>query len=61
MPEDKFVTVSELNAALDRQRGQIIDRRLEHMGRQREELLERIEKVEITLLKEFNSWELSGR
>ncbi len=48
MPEDKFVTVSELNVTLNLQRDQII-----------EHLLERIEKTETTLLKEFRKWAIS--
>jgi hypothetical protein len=48
MPEDKFVTVSELNTALDRQRDQI-----------GELLLERIERTETTLLKEFRKGPIS--
>ncbi len=44
MPDEKLVTVSELNAVRD----QIV-----------EQLLERIEKTETTLLKEFRKWAIS--
>ncbi len=50
MPEDKFVTVSELNVALDRQRDQIIDRLLQHVGKQREGLLEHADRQREELL-----------
>ncbi len=42
MPDERLVTTAELNAALNKQRDQIV-----------EQLLERIKKTETTLLKEF--------
>ena len=59
MADDKPVTTAEMNAALKVQREEIFGR----MDRQREEivehLLERIEKTETTLLKEFRKWAVS--
>ncbi len=48
MSEDKLVTTTELTVALSRQRDEIV-----------EQLLERIEKTETTLLKEFRKWAVS--
>lgn len=55
MVEDKPGTTTELNAALDATRIDLLER----MDAQRPELLERIEKTETTLLKEFRKWAIS--
>ena len=52
MPDDKPVTTAEVNAALNAALRKQGDEIVEH-------LLERIEKTETTLLKEFRKWAVS--